>query len=438
MKLNAKLRRSLKDNRNAWIDMFYILRKELYGIFTDKGTLIIFFLATLVYPLVCGYVYNREMMYDAPIAVVDNSHSSLSRQLVRMLDATPEVHVAYNCMNMKEAEQLQRTAKVHGIVHIPEDFSSDINKGKQATVGVYGDVTSFFWYRNLVMAATYTTRTMGYGIEVKNLVARGMGYDDAMRAVRPFVPQQQVLYQPGGYPSFMLPIIVIILLQQTILMGIGILAGKTTERSANGSIVPKNIHYNGLFRIIFGRVLAVFLTYIPITVYVLIIVPHYFNVPQLYSSPLEVLLFIIPFLLASILLGMTCSVFFHHRENAIPFFAFMSIPILFLSGLPWPREAMPDFWRYFSYILPTTFASNGFVRMGSFGATLAQISKEHFALWILVAVYLTTTFFAYRYRLIKGLKGQEGKASLFKRISARKKRMQKSNNANTETNSVAN
>ena len=407
MNINKRIRNNLEENRKAWVDMFYIIRKELYNIFTDKGTFIIFFIATLIYPLVCGYVYNREMLRESPIAVVDNNHSSLSRQYIRMLNATPEVNVVYQPMNMTEAKELQKKCKVHGIVNIPEEFSTKINKGEQATVNVFTDVTSFFWYRNLATATSYVSRTMGYGIEAKNLIARGTTYNEAMSSIRPFIPQEQILYNIGGYPSFILPIVCIILLQQTILLGIGILAGKNSERSKQRNITPNNIHYKGLFRIIFGRLIAVFLVYIPISIYVLIVVPHYFNMPQLYTNPLEVLMFIIPFLLSSILLGMTCSTFFYHRENAIPFFIFMSIPILLMTGLPWPRESMPLFWKDVSFLFPATFASNGFVRMGTMGADLVAVSKEHFSLWVLVAVYFTTTFFAYRYRIFKIKKASE-------------------------------
>lgn len=404
MNLNEQLRKNLKENKIAWLDMLYILRKELYSIFTDKGTLIIFFVATLIYPLVCGYVYYKELLRDCPIAVVDNNHSSLSRQYIRMLDASPEVQVLYKPMNMQQAKELQKTGKVHGIVNIPKEFSEDIYSGRTTTVGVFCDVTSFFWYRSLATATSYASRVMGYSIEAKNLIAKGMGYNEAMSSIRPFIPQEQLLYNPGGYPSFILPIILVIVIQQTLLLGIGILAGKTSERNRTNNITPNNIHYRGIFRIIFGRLLAIFLVYIPICVYVLLIVPHYFNIPQLAHSPMDVLLFIIPFLLSAILLGMTCSTFFYHRENAIPFFIFMSIPILLMSGLSWPRESMPKFWEYFSYIFPSTFATNGYVRMNSMGASLAEVSKENFSLWILTGIYFVTTFISYKYRLFKSNK----------------------------------
>lgn len=404
MKINLNfntIKQALKENRMAWLDMFYILRKELYGIFTDAGVVIIFFIATLIYPLAVCFIYYKESLHDAPIAIVDNSHSSLSRKYIRMIDATPEIKVEYECTSMAEAIDLQKHGKAHGIINIPKSFSKDINTGKQTYINVFADVSSFFWYRNLSVATAYASRTMGYEIETKGLIAQGSTYDDAVRGVRKFIPQETVLYNPGGYPSFLIPIVLIIVIQQTIFMGIGMMAGKTTERSKWRDLTPNNVHYRGLFRVIFGRALAVFIVYIPISIYLLIIIPHIFNLPALMSYPLELLWFIIPFLFASILLGMTISTLFYHRENAIPVYIFMSIPILLMSGFSWPREGMPEFWKIFSYIFPSTFAANGYVRMNTLGASFWEISTEHFALWVQVAVYLSTTFFAYRLRLTR-------------------------------------
>lgn len=404
MKINlnfSTIKQALKENRMAWLDMFYILRKELYGIFTDTGVVIIFFIATLIYPLAVCFIYYKESLHDAPIAIVDNSHSSLSRKYIRMIDATPEIKVECECTSMAEAIDLQKHGKAHGIINIPKSFSKDINTGKQTYINVFADVSSFFWYRNLSVATAYASRTMGYEIETKGLIAQGSTYDDAVRGVRKFIPQETVLYNPGGYPSFLIPIVLIIVIQQTIFMGIGMMAGKTTERSKWRDLTPNNVHYRGLFRVIFGRALAVFIVYIPISIYLLIIIPHIFNLPALMSYPLELLWFIIPFLFASILLGMTISTLFYHRENAIPVYIFMSIPILLMSGFSWPREGMPEFWKIFSYIFPSTLAANGYVRMNTLGASFWEISTEHFALWVQVVVYLSTTFFAYRLRLTR-------------------------------------
>lgn len=379
--------------------MLHILRRELYNIFTDKGVLIVFFIACLVYPMVCGYVYNRELLNDMPIAVVDESNTALSREFIRRVDATPEVRVATRCNSMEEAKRMQKLSQVHGIIYIPDDFSNSINSGEQTTVGVYADVTSFFWYRNLALAASSVSLTMGGEIQAKNLIAQGKTYDQAVSAIQPFKPTQHLLYNPGGYPSFILPIILILVLQQTLLIGIGMLTGRVTEKDRLAASIQESTHYHGLLRIIFGRALAIFITYIPIMIYVLIIIPKYFNIPQLVESPMKVVWFITPFLLAVILLGMTIGVFFNNRENAIPFYIFMSVPMLLMTGLPWPREAMPAVWEMISHIIPSTDAANGFARMMTMGSSMAEISMENYWLWILTGFYFLTTYFAYRWKL---------------------------------------
>jgi len=363
--------------------MLHILRRELYNIFTDKGVLIVFFIACLVYPMVCGYVYNRELLNDMPIAVVDESNTALSREFIRRVDATPEVRVATHCNSMEEAKRMQKLSQVHGIIYIPDDFSNSINSGEQTTVGVYADVTSFFWYRNLALAASSVSLTMGGEIQAKNLIAQGKTYDQAVSAIQPFKPTQHLLYNPGGYPSFILPIILILVLQQTLLIGIGMLTGRVTEKDRLAASIQESTHYHGLLRIIFGRALAIFITYIPIMVYVLIIIPKYFNIPQLVESPMKVVWFITPFLFSVILLGMTIGVFFNNRENAIPFYIFMSVPMLLMTGLPWPREAMPAVWEMISHIIPSTDAANGFARMMTMGSSMAEISMENYWLWIM-------------------------------------------------------
>lgn len=399
--MKTNIQEKLRANKEAWIDMLHILRRELYTIFTDKGVLIVFFVACLVYPMVCGYIYNHEVMTDMPVAVVDKSNTALSREYIRRVDATPEVRIARSCESLQEAQNLQRHSQVHGIIYIPEDFSTSINTKRQTTVSIYADVTSFFWYRNLALASSSVSLTMGGEIQAKNRIAAGEMYDQAVSQVQPFKPTQHVLYNPGGYPSFILPIVLILVLQQTLLIGIGMMTGKATETNKLHIMIPENTHYRGLLRIIFGRALALFITYIPIVVYMLIIVPKFFNIPQLADSSFEILWFITPFLFAVILMGMTIGTFFKNKEDAIPFYIFLSVPMLLLTGLSWPREAMPAVWQAVSHLFPSTDAANAFARLNSMGSSMAEISSEHLWLWILAGFYFLTTYFAYQLKLKK-------------------------------------
>lgn len=389
--------------RRAWLDVFFIMRRELQQIFTDRVVVMVFFVATIVYPMVVGYIYKREMMRDMAIAVVDLSHTSLSRKYIRMLDATPEVKVTHVCGSMEEAKYLQKTRQTHGTIFIPNDFSNKINDREQTYIGVYNDMTSFFFYRNLMLASSNTALDLGGQIQVKNLLAQGKTYQEAVVQAQPFIPKEVLLYNPGGYPSFLLPVIFILVLQQTLLIGIAILAGKTAESNKGKRFISYNeVHYRrGVFRLVGGKSFAYLLVYIPIVVLDLIIIPRFFNIPQLQLNAFAIFGFVLPFLLSCIFLGMTLSIFFKNRDNAIPIYLFTSILLLLISGISWPVENIPSFWKGIAALVPSTYGIQGFSKMTIMGADPTQIKETIFTLWILAGVYFMTAllFYAHQFQL---------------------------------------
>ena len=101
--------------KQVLMNILEVFQIELRRVFHDKMVILIFFIATLLYPLIfCGIYYN-ENVEQLPIAVVDEACCEASKRFVHKLDATPELQVAYRCMNMGEAERLMRRRDVHAI-----------------------------------------------------------------------------------------------------------------------------------------------------------------------------------------------------------------------------------------------------------------------------------------------------------------------------------
>ena len=85
-------------------------------------------------------------------------------------------------------------------------------------------------------------------------------------------------------------------------------------------------------------------------------------------------------------------------------FVFTSVPLLFISGISWPGAAIPPFWKYFSYIFPSTFGINGFVRINNMGGTLSEVAFEYKALWLQTGFYFLTTCLVYRWQILMSRK----------------------------------
>lgn len=82
-------------------------------------------------------------------------------------------------------------------------------------------------------------------------------------------------------------------------------------------------------------------------------------------------------------------------------FVFMSPILLFLSGMSWPVASEPTFWKYVSYIFPSTFGMHGYVRLMGTGCTLHEVAWEFRSLWYLTGIYFTTACLLYRFELLK-------------------------------------
>ena len=94
----------------------FVFPHELKRIFTDPGVVVIFIVATLVYPLLYKAIYWNEQITDVPVAVVDLSQSAESRTFLHHWNASPDIRLTHTCNSIAEAEQLLREQKVHGIV----------------------------------------------------------------------------------------------------------------------------------------------------------------------------------------------------------------------------------------------------------------------------------------------------------------------------------
>ena len=384
-------------------DLFYIWRQEFRTTFRDQGVLIFFVLVPLVYPLIYAFIYTNETIREVPAVVVDNSHSALSREYLRTVDACAEVSIAAYCADMEEAKLMMKERKAYGIIYIPSSFSDDIVRGKQTQVNLFCDMSSLLYYKSLLSANTNVSLAMNADIKIERSTANTTNRQDEI-TVYPIAYEDVALYNPtNGFAAFLIPAVLILIIQQTLLLGIGLSVGTAREKNRFKDLVPINRHYNGTLRIVMGKGLSYFMVYSLVAVYVLCVVPHLFSLNQI-ALPGVLILFTLPYLAACIFFSMTASIAIRNRETCMLLFVFTSVPLLFLSGISWPGSAMPAFWRYFSYIFPSTFGINGYVRINSMGATLNEVSFEYQALWLQTGVYFITTCMVYRRQILKSRK----------------------------------
>lgn len=181
------------------------------------------------------------------------------------------------------------------------------------------------------------------------------------------------------------------------------LGGTAREKNRFHSLVPISRHFNGTLRIVFGKSLTYILLYVVVCIWALAVVPKLFSLPQV-GEPWTVMLFVLPYLFASIFLSMTLSGFMTSRESPMLVFVFTSVILLFISGVSWPKEAIPPFWKAIGYLFPSTPGIQGFIRINTAGATLNEVAHEYRTLWVQAGVYFITSCMIYRYQIMRSRK----------------------------------
>ena len=378
-------------------DCCFIWREEMKQMLKDEGVLIFFILVPLLYPLLYSWIYNNEVVRDVPVAVVDESHTSLSRQFIRECDASPDVKIFCYAADLDEAKSLVSRQLVKGIYLIPSDFDVKINRMEQATVGVYCDMSLMLAYKAIYQTAQAVSQQMGAEIQTK-LSGHYTNREDEI-AVKPLDFDEVPIFNPtGGYGSFIIPAVLMLIIQQTLVLGIGLSAGTSRERNRYRNLIPISRHYNGMFRIVGGKAMAYFMLYAVLAAYLVLVVPRMFSFTAI-GQWQQLLIFLFPYLLDCIFFGMVVSCLVRYRENVMLLMVFVTIPLLFLTGISWPQSSIPAFWQGVSWVFPSTFGVRGFVRINQMGGTVNDVLPEYFILWGQTLTYFILACLVYRFQI---------------------------------------
>jgi ABC-2 type transport system permease protein len=383
--------------------MWYALKNEYRFMFRDVAVVFSMLFIAIVISFVYTYIYSRQVLSGLPVVVVDHDQTTESRLLTRMLDATPQADAAFVVSDFSEAEVLFDEGKARGIVVIPSHFGRDLNRQAQPSVSVFADASYILYYKQVYKAMSLVVSYMNAGVEIKKLKAKGDSERESKQNASPVQAKIVGLFNPdSGYAIFVMPAVFLVIIQTTMLTGIGLLGGTFRERKrfANAHTEVTNIF--DAIAIVLGKALAY--TSVGLFVFTVIVgmVLPLFDMPQR-GNILDLYLYVLPYILAISFLGITLNRFFRHREDAVMTIIFTSIPVLLLCGVSWPQGEIPSFLAGLSQIIPSSAATKGFVAISQAGSRLMEVEDVWLHVWGLCAFYFILSVLTMK-RLLKEAK----------------------------------
>ncbi|MCY1165639.1 MAG: ABC transporter permease [Pseudomonadota bacterium] len=353
----------------AWAD-------TLRAIAGDTGVLLIVGIAPLLYGFFYPWPYGTQAVTRVPVAVVDYDHSSLSRQITRFAQASPRIDVRMVTGDEREAQQALWAGEIEGYAILPSDLKRNVLRGKAAVVTVEADGSYALLNKAVLYGFAEAAGTVSAGVEIKKLQAGGQSALQASASRSPINLQMVALFNPTeGYGSYVVPAVALLIIQQTLLMGVGMLVGLWAETGRHRADAATWL----------GRILAFStvgyasgLLYFG-WIFWLQDFPRGANT----LGALMLLAFYIP---AICTLGALLGTWFGNRERALQVLLFTALPMAFVSGFSWPAEALPDALQTLRWLFPSTAGIQASLRLNQMGAPLADVGGLLAVLAALAAV----------------------------------------------------
>ena len=355
---------------------------EMRRILNDRGVFGLIVMAPVLYGILYPQPYLGQLLRQIPIAVVDQDHTEVSRDLVQTLNADEAITVAVRADTLADAHAALARREVFAIVGIPKDTEREVLKGNKARLAAYVDSAYFLLFNRTLEGISEASGAVTEEIAEHGARTDGSLAHAAVTRASPVELLSQPLFNPtGGYASYVVPAAFILILQQTLFLGIASLGGVAYEQ---GGRLGRRRRAGA--RAIFGQAVAHLCLAMPGLALYLIILPRIYGFSTL-GNVVELFLFAVPFVLSVSFQAQFVSMWFKRRETAVVLFIAVSLPLFFMVGVSWPIEAIPDYIRAASRIIPSTSAIPGFVRINQMGATLHDVWRDWTSLWVLTVAY---------------------------------------------------
>lgn len=357
------------------------VRETLQRIASDPSAKSVLIGAVILYSFFYPAPYRRQVAEHLPVAVIDQDLSPMSRSLIRNTLAVRALDVIEVGNSFTGARADLERARVQAIMVIQPELQRDILRGRQGQVALFGN-GSLLAHGSAALGG-FSDALSAFGQDAAVVQARfeGPGAAPPLRLVR-----RPLFNTREGYGTTIVPAVAILIIQQTLLLGIGVVVGTIQARRGRLTAPATRLLGEGAGFAIFG---TLGLLYFAGFVFWFQDYPRAGNLTGLAIATLL-------FVSAVVATGLFVASFFKTRERALQLIALLSLPMFFLSGVSWPVSAFPTPLIWLAKLLPSTAGINAMVKFNQMGARVDEATGQLTNLALLIVLYGGLAMWRYR------------------------------------------
>lgn len=389
-----------------------LIVRELRAVFTNPALLLTVLGGVLFYSFLYPLPYISQIPREQQVVCVDLDDSQFSRTILRMIDATPQVRIIDRAVSVGDAKEMFVAGKLAGMIVIPEHFYRDLLIGGRPSLSFAGDASYFLVFSTVIEGMVGAGQTLAAQVKINRMIMSGQTLEQAKEQYSPVKLRLHALFNEAeGYVNYVIPAVFVLILHQTLIMGIGILCGTENEQLQQ----KKQNTETPYWMTVHPAVLVMVRAGIFIGIYTLLSLYYFgpclviYDLPRL-ASLFEITLFGMLFLISVAFLGIALGGLFKRRELATLVVLLTSMVLIFSCGFIWPESAIPGFIVSLVQLVPAVPAIKGFVQLNQMGASLQQVLPMMWQLAILglINFLLSVLVISRRNRLARKLSSFSG------------------------------
>lgn len=353
-------------------DFLKLLRIEFKRIFSNSVLLAIFIGAPIFYGVLFGYVYKQAKVINLPIVIIDEDHSPMSDKIIEAFEDNEALLVSdirYTAGNILDEMPVKQ---FDAVITLPTNFEADILQKRHPEIRVDLNMANILNANTASKNIQAVLMTLNAGIEIEGLKKSGVHPTQAATSYESFKINFNKLYNSSGnYINFMLPGLLIAIMQQIIFLAMALVFARDFEDGHFGVLVKKS--KSSLYHIALKS--TPFIIMIPIMWFFISLLFDYFRInADIYNLPM--LLLTTTLTMASMCIGMLFSIAIPSQLKATELLMVISTPAFILSGFTWPTLAFPDAIANVATYIPSTQFLSGFRKIAFYGGDVSSIKSE--------------------------------------------------------------
>lgn len=350
--------------------------RSLSAVVKDRNVLLLVIVAPIVYSIYYPFPYSSQVVREIPVAVVDLDRSSMSRQLVRYADASPDIKVIGVVNDPAQLRQAMSDGDIEGGMIIPREFRRNALRGETAKIIVLGNGAYFMFNRGEMIGFSGAAQTLSKDIELKYELASSVSRAQTDERSEPVRLELRAASNPsGGYATYVVPAVAVVVMQQTLLLGICMLIGTWRE---SGAPFDMKFRRNRL-ALVFAAATICLIN----TLYYIGIVYWWEDYPHL-GDLRDLLPVIVVYCVTAAAWSVAIGSFIRYRVQAVLHLVPTSMPIIFLAGFSWPLESIPAPLVALGMLIPSTAGVQAFLNVDQMGASFIQVLPQVLSLVLLL------------------------------------------------------